>query len=506
MPAVGSLSIWLPPYLPEELVNDSLMVDGIDFLQVQSTSDLMLDVSSDALVSQWVFVLAAPFSTIESSVSSSNLRAIWSGSELEDIPLKKILVDGSTKALFAKLWGPTSNQTVSVRAKDELLSSTWEEEGSWALIPFEQLVPQWKVIALDGQSPLDKSLDLDRYPLVIPFSVVGSAEHVSDFQSGFGRGSSRAVFPSTNWDAGKFTNVMVTGVTCLSRCTAFLMEINGTTYPAIDIGDLLRSADILHISNEAAFSSTCVISCTPENDKLEFCSKPEYINLLEAVGTDVVEMTGDHFIDTDAASVLDTIAKYEQRGWKYYGGGKNYEDGIRPALFEVNGNKIAFLGCNAKGRGYAAASETSPGAVHCNMELMADKIRDVVSKGYLPIFTFQHVEYYSYKIDESLIPDFHAAADAGAVIVSGSQAHMPHGFEFYKGAFLHYGLGNLFFDQYRESLEQRDAFIDEYIFYDGLHINTRLITIKFIDYARTRFMTPEERNELLAKVFKASGW
>ena len=41
----------------------------------------------------------------------------------------------------------------------------------------------------------------------------------------------------------------------------------------------------------------------------------------------------------------------------------------------------------------------------------------------------------------------HRPADAGAVIVSGSQSHVPLQMEFYKGAFIHYGLGNLFFGQ-----------------------------------------------------------
>ena len=34
-------------------------------------------------------------------------------------------------------------------------------------------------------------------------------------------------------------------------------------------------------------------------------------------------------------------------GWSPYGGGKNLEDGKKPALFEHNGNKIAFIGCGA---------------------------------------------------------------------------------------------------------------------------------------------------------------
>ena len=137
---------------------------------------------------------------------------------------------------------------------------------------------------------------------------------------------------------------------------------------------------------------------------------------------------------------------------------------------------------------------------------MAEQIKEVIAEGYQPIFTFQHLEYYSYDINPNLVDDFHQAADAGAVIVSGSQAHQPHAFEFYKGALLHYGLGNLFFDQYDESQEQRKAFIDEHVFYDNHYIGTKLITIQFIDMARPRLMTANEREDLLENIFFASGW
>jgi len=184
----------------------------------------------------------------------------------------------------------------------------------------------------------------------------------------------------------------------------------------------------------------------------------------------------------------------------------DYSDGVAPALFEHNGNKIAFFGCNAKPPGYATATEIYPGAVQCDLDLMAGQIASMEEQGYLPIFTFQHTEYYSYQIVESLQKDFERVADAGAVIVQGSQAHQPHGIAFYKDAFLHYGLGNLFFDQYFESAAQREAFIDRHVIYNGKHISTELITIQFIDNARPRLMTEEERESLLTKVFTASGW
>jgi poly-gamma-glutamate synthesis protein (capsule biosynthesis protein) len=277
------------------------------------------------------------------------------------------------------------------------------------------------------------------------------------------------------------------------------------TYPAQDIGPWLREADILHINNEVPFAANCPPPFPRENN-LVFCSKEKYIQLLEDIGTDVVELSGDHFQDWGDEAVHFTLDLYRERGWKYYGGGENLADGQKPLLMEHNGNRFAFLGCNAKGRGYASASETQPGAVFCNFDVLTTQIEELRQQGYLPIVTFQHLEYYDYKISPHLQEDFVKVAQAGAIIVSGSQAHQPHAFEFFNDAFLHYGLGNLFFDQLKEGIPMQQAFIDRHVFYDGKHISTELLTIRFVDYARSRPMTPEERAELLQTVFSLSIW
>ena len=505
--APESISIWLPPYLPDQLTRDLEFPKGIVQASDEQSASLKIDVGADALISQWIFVLVAPFSTIADEVSLNDLRAFWQGNEMRGVSVNRILVDGGTKALFEKLWGTASVANISVMAGEELMASAWAEADTWAILPFESLEPRWKVIRVDGQSPTRKNFDPLKYSLKIPFSVIGSPSDVSLFME-LNASLQDPLFPLTNRDAQKLATVMLTGVTALVRATAYLMEKNGMTYPAIDIGDLLRSADILHISNEIPFTDTCPnpFYNKANDSNLVFCSKPEYIQLLEAIGTDVVELTGDHFRDWGPEPMLNTIAMYEDRGWQYYGGGNNIEDAKSPALFEINGNKIAFLGCNAKPPGYATAKLDYPGALHCDMEEMAIELADVIKKGYQPIFTFQHLEYYAYTINPNLVSDFYKAAEAGAVVVSGSQAHQPHAFEFYKGALLHYGLGNLFFDQYQESNAQRQAFIDEHIFYDGRYISTELITIQFIDNARSRFSIEEERELLLEKVFSVSKW
>jgi poly-gamma-glutamate synthesis protein (capsule biosynthesis protein) len=120
----------------------------------------------------------------------------------------------------------------------------------------------------------------------------------------------------------------------------------------------------------------------------------------------------------------------------------------------------------------------------------------------------QHKEYYTYVAESDLLHDFNDMAKAGAVIVSGSQAHQPHGMAFDNGAFIHYGLGNLFFDQYNycPGYACNYAFIDRHVFYDGRYINTELLTTKFTDLAHSRPMTPEERANFLQLIFEASEW
>ena len=93
--------------------------------------------------------------------------------------------------------------------------------------------------------------------------------------------------------------------------------------------------------------------------------------------------------------------------------------------------------------------------------------------------------------------------------MSGSQAHFAQVMEFYGAAFVHYGLGNLFFDQmgdipYHPGI--RREFIDRYLIYDGKLVSVELLTMMLEDYARPRPMTATERSSFLSEYFAYSGW
>lgn len=505
----SSYIVGVPPYITDSLIDTLDTIQAIEISNSLEGANIHIDVSAEDPIIEWVFVLAAPFSYMGEGVAGADLQAFWQGNASLDFPAEVLFMDGSTKAVVDKIWGSALASNVKVVSSEELLSRVWDSRNALAILPFEQLEPAWKVLTVDDLSPIHKDFNPSEYILNIPFSLLGDRAalegllfHIEEEKS------SEVVFPLSNRRADRLTTVVMTGVTALVRGTAYIMETYGYTYPAIDIGDILRDADILHISNEIPFAETCPrpFSNKANDTNLVFCSKPEYIQLLEAVGTDVVELTGDHFGDWGPEAMVGTLEMYEDRNWQYYGGGRDYTEGIQPAVFNHNRNKIAFFGCNAKPPGYATASDSSPGAVHCDMELMVEQVINAFSQGYQPIFTFQHLEYYTYDASPALQVDFHSAVDAGALIVSGSQAHQPHALEFYKSSFLHYGLGNLFFDQYGEGFSQRQALIDRHVFHDGQHISTELIPIMFIDMARPRLMTDEERIDLLDKVFTASGW
>jgi len=418
----------------------------------------------------------------------------------------------STLHAFSALWGAPASGSVKTAFAGQLLDTVWKDLPSWAIIPFESVEPRWKVLTVDGQSPIRKDFDASRYPLQITFSLRSSQP--SAFGSSTATpGAGRTSLPSSNRDPSKLTTVIMTGTTSLVREIAYQMEVKGLDYPATDIGDLLRQADILHVSNKTSFDPNCP---PPNPDKNRFfCSDPRYIGLLVDVGVKVVELTGPHILDNGAGSFLYTLNLYKQNNMKYYGGGANLEEARQPLLIEDHGNKIAFVGCNAGEPPQPLATDYSPGANPCDYTQLAAQIGQLRTQGYLPIVTYQYKEGYSPQVMPWQLNDFRKAADAGAVIVSGSQAHAPLEMEFYKDTFIHYGLGNLFFGQMGNQPPnpgmppqpaQRYEFIDRHVIYDGRYISTELITAMLEDYARPRPMTPDERAAFLGAYFGYSGW
>lgn len=499
---LNAAQVWASPAVPALLL-DHFRQWGFQVMtaEQQQTENLYIEVAQPAPgamhISTWTYALVAPFPTLVDTISKDDLLASWKGSPSGPFAGIPLLMDTATKDTFTELWGTPADGAVQVVDSDALLDTAWNQMPAWAIIPFEKIEPKWKVLMVDGQSPIQKKFDPSTYPLIATYRLmcVDPCQVPGD-----------PSFSFQNRDPSKLTTLIMTGVTALTRATAKKMDQNGVLYPGEVLRDMFLEADVLHINNEVPFYAGCPPP-DPHEAKQVFCSAPRYIDLLTDIGTDVMELSGDHFADYGEEAMYETLKIYNQVHIPYYGGGINEDDGKKPLFMEVNGNKLMFIGCNYKTI-YASARENIPGAVRCDFNYITDQIRKYRAQGFLPISTFQYHEFPSPEARPQQKIDFHAMSDAGALIVSGSQAHVPQVMEFNNGGFIHYGLGNLFFDQMdpEGSKITQHEFIDRHVFYDGKYLGVELITAYLEDYSRPRFMTDIERSRFLSTYFKMSGW
>lgn len=497
----GSETLWISPGLPTFL-RDTALAWRLKTTADRASATLLIDYAQPSpgamRVSTWIYALVAPFPTVTDGVTSEELQAAWNGSLSGPFAGKPLLMDQTTLDAFTDQWGQPAEGAAEAVPADQLLDTAWIQLPAWAIVPFETLDKKWKVLSVDGQSPINKKFDPTRYPLAISYRLTCVAHC---------RLPSLPSFEYTNRDPSIMTTLIMTGVTALVRGTATVMEKKGVTYPGIDLRDTLREADIMHISNEIPFYDACDPP-SPKSGLLVFCSSPRYVELLTDIGTDVIELTGNHFADYGALAMKQTLDIYKNNNLPYFAGGMDDTEAKKPLLMESNGNKFAFIGCNRPDTGNGpTATKTRPGAAPCDFPYMTQQIRSLSAQGYIVITTFQWNESYNVQPASQQIRDFQLMADAGAIVVSGSQAHYSQTMEFHDNSFIHYGLGNMFFDQMDKPVHgTRREFMDRYVFYDGKLISVELLTNMLEDSSRPRPMTQVERSKFLTMYFTESGW
>lgn len=514
------LTLFISNLVPAEIIDRGQLIDVR--LTDDPSADLWLGLGINApggevlSTSTWVYALTAPFPTLVDDISTNDLQAYWQGNlenSLSAVP--KIYVPKVLALGLEEKWGKPDPVRIERYQSPPEVDVLWESR-AWAILPFDELNPRLKVISLDEKSPLFSTFDHPDYVLSLDFQLIRNINTQNSLNDEKTLSVINRVNPG-NRDPEKMTTLVMTGVTALVRAIAYRMELYGALYPAENVRDWLIDADLTHISNEVSFYADCPYP-DPSSPRLLFCSNPKYIELLEYVGADIIEVTGNHNNDAmymygaDAANY--SFNMYEERGMEYFGGGRNLADAKKPLLITHNGNKLAFIGCNAFGPNHAWATEDKPGSAPCeDFQWMAEEISQLERDGYLPIATFQYFEDYYDWAAAWHMRDFGLMADAGAVIVNGSQAHRPKGMEFKGNAFIHYGLGNLFFDQnwvidqYDNVIVQTSwEIIQRHTFYNGRHLNVELLTAKLENYSQPRPMSIEEREEFLSQLFDASKW
>lgn len=371
-------------------------------------------------------------------------------------------------------------------------------DDEYKIISVEDLDFTKKLLAVDGEYYLD-NFDSGATFRVIDFDSEKYDEEIAPLVTGD--------FVKQWPEKSSVLSLAQTGVTAMSRgMNAKLNDMGGdATYFAEKIKDYLSAFDLTHTSNESSFTDMA----TAHN----ICSDPRFIDVLTAVGLDIVELTGNHNQDCGNNAASDTIDIYEQNNIKIVGGGKTADAAAVPLELDAKGTNITFLAYNLSTGG--ATYGDAPGANQYYEENAAAEIAAARERGDFVIVDIQYYECSGYASEtEDTTCDYADSAagnqvgffrhliDLGANVVVGTSAHQPQTFELYGDGAIYYGLGNLFFDQIWWPGTTRSLILEHY-FYKGKLLQTRITPTVYDNNMQTKLLDRETAEWFIERLISA---
>ncbi len=351
------------------------------------------------------------------------------------------------------------------------------------LIPIAELNHQQKLLAIDDNYYLD---NFNSGAIFHYLDFNGDPEDVVKITTLLKTQLSEN-FPSTE----TVLTLAQTGVTALSRrMTAKLAQVGDANYFTANIGAYLSQFDLTHTSNESSFSDQATSS--------NICSKPAMIDVLTAIGVDIVELTGNHNQDCGDEAASSTIDLYHQLGIQTVGGGKTAQLAEQPLEINQKNTRITMLAYNLSTGGYTL--DDTPGANFYTLEKATADIEAAKARGDFIIVDIQYYECNAYDDPKEnptcdyanssagdQIDFFRQLIDLGADIVVGTSAHQPQTYELYHDGAIYYGLGNLFFDQSLWPGTTRSLILVHY-FWENRLLQTKVVPTIYDDSFQTTLM------------------
>jgi hypothetical protein len=421
--------------------------------------------SAAATTAYRVYAVVTSFYNTRDTIAWHEVQARWASKE------KDLLAsDATTLAELRQAFGD-SKTISSLKSVEEVYGWLEKHPDSIAIVPFDSLSPRMKVLNVDG---IDIFQGIDHYPLAF----------TSD---------------EPNYNPDHMTTISMSGVTALTRGTGEMLDKLGAAWAVQDILSAFDHSDFRHTSNEVSFAANCLRPGTTQTFG-SLCSKDSYFDVIKQVGFNIIELTGNHNNDYGYEAYKRTLQRYKDEAIATFAGGLTDTEAQIPLLVTHHGNTIAFVGCNWAGPKFAWATSSTPGAARCDESWLQTVLKSI--KADIKIVSVQYTEYDKPEPVAIHRQRFMALTDFGADVIMGTASHRPQTFSFKGDKFIHYGLGNLFFDQ--TEIQQKNFFIDRLTVYEGRLINVTLLTGKIEDLARPRLMTAQERDKFLSTMLYLS--
>lgn len=184
----------------------------------------------------------------------------------------------------------------------------------------------------------------------------------------------------------------------------------------------------------------------PRSNKVGVCLH-SHVEDLRSWGVErfAFSLANNHMMDYCEEGLRQTKTALTSHGIPFAGAGDNEEEARKPMILEENGKRIAVFSCCE--RQFGMASESSCGCAEKGVWIYS-AIREIKGSGRADfvIVSCHAANEYSPWASPKLHDFYHSLIDAGADCIHGHHAHVPQGYEEYKGRPIFYGLGNFVVD------------------------------------------------------------
>jgi poly-gamma-glutamate capsule biosynthesis protein CapA/YwtB (metallophosphatase superfamily) len=422
----------------------------------------------------------------------------------------------------AALFAPSATPQRTFATYEELRAAMTPASGIVAFVPLLEVRFSVRALAVDGTDIVRGRGDPARWPFVERVAIsaaTGKGRSVVETLAA----RAAAVLPTA-------TTVVVTGDILQSRCSLARIEATGDWGAALrgPVAEYLAKADLALGSLDGSIQDVSApFGCISTTN---LTSPPQVIEALTLAGIDEVTIATNHVFDCGQAfcgnrAFLRTIELLTQAHIKVAGGGKNLEEALAPVVFELNGTRFGVLGFDDVAAMELEATPTEPGtapldddykeeraagepaffrpASELSLSRFTERIRALKTQVDVVIVQVQSGTEDTHEPSPRSIKALRAAADAGAGLVVGNQAHWVQAIETRGQAFIAYALGNFIFDQ-RQTPEHTQGYLLEATFWGKQLANVRMVPYQIADQYKPVFVSGDLRAKILGDVVTAS--
>ena len=226
------------------------------------------------------------------------------------------------------------------------------------------------------------------------------------------------------------------------RTTRSAIAAGGVDAPWRYLAPTLRAADVAMLNLECSVSRRG----TPEVKSYRFRGDPAAVAGARDAGVDVFSSANNHAIDYGFDAFADTLDAVRSHGIRTVGAGRDLAEAQAPAVFTVNGRRIAFLGISAiiPAPKWKAGAD-HPGVAYDDDAQIARQVRAAKRVADIVIPYFHWGIEYTYVPSAAQRRAARAAIRAGATMVIGTHPHVLQPVEVVDGHLVAWSLSNLVF-------------------------------------------------------------